>query len=137
MSITDQKRREVAATLRCAVVSDMETDIYVEQLEQDSAALDRIVESVSGAGYVHYLRLHSASYRSKRRYLLDVLADLIDRPTCHDVSRRGGVFACSACGAQVDIDCTCGEPLMWLNGVAITPRYCPNCGAEVIGWARS
>ena len=128
MSITDQQRHEVAARLRRATVPDMQTDIYVELLEQDAAALDRIVESIAD---VDYTRLGNVPYRYERRQLLDVLADLIDRPTCRDVSRRGVAFACSECGAQVDTDCTCGEPLMWLDGVAITPRYCPNCGAEV------
>ena len=122
--ITDQQRREVAARLRRAGVPDMQTDIYVEQLEQDAAALDCIAVSLS--------IIDCETGRYKRRDVLDVLADLIDRPTCHDVSRRGGAFACSECGAQVDTDCTCGEPLMWFNGVAITPRYCPNCGAEVV-----
>jgi hypothetical protein len=127
--ITDQQRREVAARLRRAGVSDMQTDIYVEQLEQDSAALDRIAESIAD---VDYTRLNGAPYLYERRQLLDVLADLIDRPTCEDVSRRGEAFACSECGAQVDTDCTCGEPLMWLNGAAAVTRFCPMCGAEVV-----
>ena len=37
-NITDDQRREVAARLRRAVVSDKQTDIYVELLEQDAAA---------------------------------------------------------------------------------------------------
>ena len=64
------------------------------------------------------------------------LADLIDRPTCHDV---GGAyeFRCSGCGCVIHIfrDCVFGEDdsAMAIGGDALyVPHYCPNCGAEVI-----
>ena len=119
MSITDQLRREVAARLRRAVVSDMPTDIYEEQLEQDAAALERIIESVHDADRV---RLHGAPYSYERRQLLDVLADLIDRPACHAVQPApGGFYECSRCGYDG-----------WADESSVT-RYCPECGAEVAG----
>ena len=47
-------------------------------------------------------------------------ADLIDRPTCRYAYDHSGsrvaAFVCSACGQRRS------EP----------PRYCPNCGAEVV-----
>ena len=48
------------------------------------------------------------------------LADAIDRPTCQNVSATGN-FVCSECGA----DTTMGIEV-W--------RYCPVCGAEVVGY---
>ncbi len=51
------------------------------------------------------------------------LADLIDRPTCHNFGREDGTngedydFACSRCGHCSNIT---------------DPKYCPNCGAEVV-----
>ena len=64
------------------------------------------------------------------RLILNRLADLIDRPTCRDVG-DGWTFRCSACGCELDTDDGEGEPTMWLEGSAMTPRHCPNCGAKV------
>lgn len=63
------------------------------------------------------------------------IADLIDRPTCHDVSdfdRES--FKCSRCGYRVlSID---GAPdaakLVGTKGWVIDFGYCPNCGAVVV-----
>lgn len=46
------------------------------------------------------------------------IADLVDRPTCRYEmrGRRATPYVCDECG------CERSEP----------PRYCPNCGAEVI-----
>lgn len=62
------------------------------------------------------------------------LADLIDRPTCHDVAdfdRES--FKCSRCGYRVlSID---GAPdaakLVGTKGGVIDFGFCPNCGATV------
>ena len=61
---------------------------------------------------------------------LHELADLIDRPTCHDVGDRW-TFHCSACWCELDLEDREGEPTMWLGGSPMTPRHCPNCGAVV------
>ena len=51
----------------------------------------------------------------------DVLADLIDRPTCRALHQVGNPFGiCSNCGKEVFADPD--EP----------SRYCPECGAEVV-----
>lgn len=61
------------------------------------------------------------------REVFEGLADLIDRPTCHDtngVRVNNDCFACSECGSEFNT---------WdYNGGWATVRYCPNCGAEVI-----
>lgn len=64
------------------------------------------------------------------------LADLIDRPTCHDVG-GGYEFRCSACGCVIHIfrDGGFGEDdsAMTVGGDSLyVPHYCPNCGAEVV-----
>lgn len=60
------------------------------------------------------------------------LADLIDRPTCRDAGNSYHTFVCSECGCELDIDDREGEPTMWHGGVPMVPKYCPNCGAEVV-----
>lgn len=65
----------------------------------------------------------------------ETVADLIDRPTCHDVAdfdRES--FKCSRCGYRVmSID---GAPdaakLVGTKGGVIDFGFCPNCGAEVV-----
>lgn len=64
----------------------------------------------------------------------DVLADLIDRPTCENrqtrVSRGGeSSFTCSRCGVAFD---TMSGEYRGQSFYGIVPRYCPNCGAEVV-----
>lgn len=68
-----------------------------------------------------------------------VLADLIDRPTCHDVAdfdRES--FKCSRCGFRVlSIDgASDAAKLVGTKGGVIDFGYCPNCGAEVVGDAQ-
>ena len=63
--------------------------------------------------------------------LFDRLADLIDRPTCKNVSEYQDVFDCSECWCRVELVTEgwdehgepCYAPLM--------PSFCPNCGAVV------
>ena len=64
----------------------------------------------------------------------ETLADLIDRPTCRDVGDSYHVldFVCSECGCELDVNDREGEPTMWNGGTAMVPKYCPNCGAEVV-----
>ena len=52
------------------------------------------------------------------RGILDELADLSDRPTCHLVKDEDGRTICSECE---------GTALGKLDAV-----YCPECGAEVV-----
>lgn len=64
--------------------------------------------------------------------MLERYADLIDRPTCTNVSGYQDRFKCSACWCDVEIiGEICNE-----HGEAFsapyTPFYCPCCGAEVV-----
>lgn len=106
---SDERRREVAARLRDVSARCGDTPWMVEDLFQ---------------------ALGFQSYEEGDVLLFYVLADLIDRQTCHDVG-DGYTFRCSACGCELDLDDREGEPTMWLGGGPMTPRHCPNCGAVV------
>lgn len=100
--ISDEKRREVARRLRSLDERIDGVPLLSTKQEHDATALCAI-RAVVGKGDVFHL-----------------LADLIDRPTCHKVipnEMEGHVF-CSKCGAEI------GE-----YGV---PNYCHNCGAELV-----
>lgn len=51
--------------------------------------------------------------------------------TCKDVEPRAGYWECSECGVQLENPLEC--PTLWLDGKAICPSFCPNCGAKVVG----
>ena len=63
--------------------------------------------------------------------LFDRLAELIDRPTCRNMSGYQDVFECSECRCRVElITEVCneyGEPF----SVSLMPSFCPDCGAVV------
>ena len=102
-TISDEKRRDVAHRMREFDVSEFKESAIVPFLE------------CLGIGYVNW------------RGVLDMLANLIDRPTCQMVectidngSRSWGVH-CTACGKEFE---HVKPGFGW--------RYCPNCGSEVI-----
>lgn len=110
--ITDEERRVVASSLReSANVGGART-------------LKR--ELVKALG----IRLDACTSEGSHTNILRGLADLIDRPTCRNVSGYKDVFMCSECRCKVEIvreECNeYGEfytPFM--------PSFCPSCGAEV------
>ena len=110
--ITDEQRREVARRLRTAHVADRPAKTFEEYNDQNAEFVMRLAEALAD---VDRGRLHYAPSEYDRRPLMDVLADLIDRPEC---TPEGGLEqqTCSECGAE-GID-------GWVN-------FCPNCGAEV------
>lgn len=64
--------------------------------------------------------------------LFSMLADLVERPTCRDVSKQEGGFECSECGCYADSEAwrcflSCGSD----GETAFS--YCPNCGRKVVG----
>lgn len=108
--ISDEERREVAARMREILRDDPHGWL--------DAMVMNAVTDVLGEGVA----------------IGETVADLIDRPTCHDVAdfdRES--FKCSRCGFRVlSID---GAPdaakLVGTKGGVIDFGYCPNCGAEV------
>ena len=92
--ISDEKRREVADKMRGYDVSEFKESAIVPFLE------------CLGHGYTNW------------RGILDELADLIDRETCHLVEDEEGRTACSECG--------CAAIYM------LDALYCPDCGRKVV-----
>lgn len=54
----------------------------------------------------------------------------LGRGTCHD---KGNIerFICSECGCRLDLQDDDWEATMWLDGAAMVPNFCPNCGRRV------
>lgn len=99
--ISDEERREVAHRMREFDVSEFKESAIVPFLD------------CLGVGYANW------------RGVLDMLADLIDRPTCrNEEDGYGRAFLCSACGyeAYTYSDSNCNPHDF---------SYCPECGAEV------
>lgn len=101
--ISDDERREVAHRMREFDVSEFKESAIVPFLE------------CIGTGYVNW------------RGVLDMLANLIDRPTCQmvectiDNGSRSWGMRCTACGKEFE---HMKPSYGW--------HYCPNCGAEVV-----
>lgn len=101
--ISDEKRRRAVAELH-----EASTGAY-----RHVDALDVIAGSVGvevGGKFGH--EVENETYAA--------LADLIDRPTTHIDVNEHGRACCANCG--------CDD---WC--LADRSRYCPNCGAEVVG----
>lgn len=106
-SISDEKRREVAENLRNLTIGR-----YIQYKEQ---FFDELAEVVVGFEDYHDFNA-----------VLEKLADLIDRPTCRNLSPKpADVLLCSECGEHVDIAHV-------ENCDDYHARFCPNCGAEVV-----
>lgn len=109
MKISNEERREVAAKLRSLDESIDGVPLMCTKQEHNAMAL-RAIRAVVGKGDVFHL-----------------LADLIDRPTCHDVlgeKAHSDDFECSECGFSINT---------WdMDGAWLTIYYCPCCGAEVV-----
>lgn len=96
--ISDEERRKFAESLR-----------YIAQHPPEWATSACAIAEVFDANYPLW---------KDSGELFDMLADLIDRETCHLVEDEEGRTACSECG------CTA---LYMLDA-----SYCPDCGAEVV-----
>ena len=112
--ISDEERREVAERLRSASAHRGDTPWMVEDL---------------------MLALGFRCYEDGDGQLFDRLADLIDRPTCHDDDEReqhpvytDWLFKCSYCGWDGQIWKSVGFGDM----SSCSTNYCPNCGEAVL-----
>lgn len=111
--ISNEERHQVAERLRIAKAECDERDCpwMVEDLLQ-ALGFERYEDGEDG--------------------IFDRLADLIDRPTCENVSEYQDVFDCSKCWCRVELVTESwdehGEPCY----APLMPSFCPNCGAEVM-----
>ena len=127
--ISDEKRRGVAEELRALDVSYLGDAGNVIDTPEESGALFALILHVAND---YRPGLHYATSHFVARDAVELFADLIDRPTCDDVG-NDWTFRCSACGLELDIrDVFEDEPTMWKDGAAQVPKYCPNCGANVV-----
>lgn len=109
---SDEQRREVAKKLRetCDEIERTGNGLTVWELTDILAIRD------DDSGMIESLNLDDARN----------LADLIDRPTCRNLSLKPfDVLLCSECGEHVDIAYV-------ENCDDYHAKYCPNCGAEVV-----
>ena len=58
------------------------------------------------------------------------MADIVDRPTCYVVEHKThcGSYGCEEAGQLWVL--SCGDECV--NDSDFPPRYCPDCGAEVV-----
>ena len=126
MAVSETERRKGAERLRHQLryMRDRRPAYGKGGVEHDgNAAFRNIADSVK-----------PLSNMSRHCYVETVerLADLIERPTCKDESVEKSVFVCSKCRCCAEVaEVVCNEhgeefPL------PLTPRYCPNCGAQVV-----
>lgn len=64
--------------------------------------------------------------------LFSMLADLIDRETCRDVSKPDGDFECSECGRYYHADADYLYCVQWEYERPLVFYYCPFCGRKVV-----
>ena len=104
-------------------VSDIgDDDNIVDSPEESGILFNRILEIANDYRHgLHYFPSHFVA-----RDAVELFAELIDRPTCHDVSNFNDVFKCSECGVSLD-DLTAE-----VGSADFMPLYCPACGAEVV-----
>ena len=119
--ISNEERRALAAHLRDferarSFAADKVLGRPGSLVDADDVLLNLFDEDWEGYG------IHDVGFVDSCAVLH--LADLIDRPTCCNVSQDEGVFECSECEYSIILDSPYGEcgPI----------RYCPNCGAEVV-----
>ena len=116
--ITDEERRQIAYRLRAEAVNWRDFAKDDTLFDMCDAAF---VESILGAFQLSDMDMHVCE-------AFDMLAAIIDRPTCHNMydENKGCAngFTCSTCGHVVED----------YEGYRVsgTWNYCPNCGAEVV-----
>lgn len=111
--ISDDERRKVARKLRVLACTPDEIGITEHAVIRDLGISSGIYDDCCRSEEVL------------------AVADLIDRPTCRNVSGFQDTFECSECRCKVElINEVCnehGEPF----SVPLIPSFCPNCGAIV------
>ena len=114
LSISDEERRRVAALLR------KEADGWAEDCSDtvtcESYDCYKFILNIADSADIDLSKPPSM--------LFDRLADLIDRPTCRNVSGDQNRFECSECGFEM--------PIWDGDGGWLAFYFCPDCGAEVV-----
>lgn len=109
--ISNKQRREVAERLR---------NCHRRDREAQGAFIARMVK---GSDTVTALDVC---------LLPKLLADLIDHPTCRNVSGHRDEFECSECRCKVESLTEVRNERGEIFHVPFMPEYCPGCSAEVV-----
>lgn len=128
--ITDEERNEVARRLRELDMSDLGDDRGIIDTPEESGALFALMLEAAND---YRPGLHYATSHFVAKDAVELFADLIDRPTCENVSGHGDVFLCSACGARLEIIAENGNEHGDVFHTPLQPRYCPMCGRGLVG----
>ena len=125
MAISNDERREVAKKLR-----ELPSDVYEVEGQWKTEGISTDCHDQTDYYLIHDVLLEClpAEYMHPGDYeeLHERLADLIDRPTCH-ISETDHEFEDSV---------RCDRCRTTFNRPWEPFKYCPNCGAEVVGDAR-
>lgn len=120
--ISDEQRREVVARLR-------RLDVEITSRDTLERAVDKLMKAVRGDIPFSPIRYSVRNLCG----LASILADLIDRPTCFDTeSKDSKSFTCSACGFS-ESKLVVSPFTLSFSSVKPSYRYCPSCGAKVVG----
>lgn len=127
MRINEEKRRKIAEELR----SEAEgwRDLFPDATPGG--------EGIDAAIMFDLIRFIGLDDESPVHAIYARLADLIDRPTCNNVSEFGHNtassfdFVCSHCGSRLIGDGMYCSPLVDDRFSHYGIKFCPNCGAEV------
>lgn len=132
--ITNEERHEVAARLRNQLTYMRENGEYyktdLDLVKCGNSAYRNIADSVEK---------YSNNFTGYYIHIVERLADLIDRPMCHDLVEHeqdpfipgkrmtDGYFHCSCCGWDGRLWGQIGSGDM----LAYEPIHCPACGEEI------
>lgn len=123
--INDKKRSEVAQKLRELDMSDIEVDgCIIDSPKYVGLLLMRMLDAA--CDYRDGLHYFPGFFSAQA--VVELFADLIDRPTCEmvectvDHGSRSWGMRCTACGKEFE---HVKPGFGW--------RFCPNCGAKVVG----
>ena len=111
--ISDKQRHEVARKLRVLACTPDEIGITEHAVIRDLGISSGIYDDCC-----------------KSEDVLAV-ADLIDRPTCRNVSGYQDAFECSECGYKIGLIADIRNEHGELLHIPLMPSRCPNCEAEV------
>lgn len=110
--INDKERRKVAARLRNQLTYMRANGEYYKKdldlVECGNSAYRNIADSVEK---------YSNNFTGYYIPIVEKLADLIDRPTCHLIEDEDGRTACSECGCAA----------LYMSDAT----YCPDCGGVI------
>lgn len=127
--ISDDRRHEVAQKLRALDMSDIDVDgCIIDSPKYVGLLLMRMLDvACDYRDGLHYFPGHFSA-----QAVVELFADLIDRPTCRNVSGYQDTFKCSECGYKTGLIAeVCNEHGESFH-MPLMPSRCPNCEAEVV-----